>query len=75
MFIEYPKALYMGGVADSYVETPYVVVNSAEEEAAKNAEGWFQIGKAPVAEPVAEAPAEVQEEAPKRRGRPPKAEQ
>lgn len=73
--IEYPKALYMGGVADSYVETPYVVVNSAEEEAAKNAEGWFQIGKAPVAEPVSEAPAEATEEAPKRRGRPPKAEQ
>lgn len=73
--IEYPKALYMGGVADSYVETPYVVVNNAEEEAAKNAEGWFQIGKAPVAEPVAEATEEAPAEAPKRRGRPPKAEQ
>ena len=63
MFIEYPKAVYLGGTASSEVETPYRVVNDKDEEAAAAAEGWFEIGKAP-SEP----------EAPKKRGRPAKTE-
>ena len=60
MFIEYPKALYKDGIGSIFEELPYVVVNDADEEAAQNAEGWYEIGKAP--EPA------------KRRGRPPKVE-
>lgn len=47
MFIEYPKALYMGGIGALYEELPHVVVNSREEEQAQNEKGWFEIGKAP----------------------------
>ncbi len=47
MFIEYPKALYKDGIGSSLEELPCVVVASREEEDAKNAEGWFEIGTAP----------------------------
>lgn len=48
--IEYPKALYKDGVGAQFEQLPCVTVNSREEEAAKNAEGWYQIGAAPVVE-------------------------
>lgn len=48
--MEYPKALYHGGIGAQFEQLPCVVVNSAEDEAAKNAEGWFEIGKAPAIE-------------------------
>lgn len=64
MFHEYPKALYLGGVASSLEETEHVTVHSAEEEAEQNAQGWYVVGTAP----DDAAPADA--EAPKRRGRP-----
>lgn len=67
--VEYPKALYQGGIGSQFEELPYVVVKDAAEEKAQNAQGWFEIGKAPA------VPAEPAEEAPKRGpGRPKKAE-
>lgn len=65
MFVEYPKALYRGGLADSYVETEYRTVLSADEEAAANAEGWYEIGKAPQepSEPVKRGPGRPKKQA------------
>lgn len=69
MFIEYPKALYKDGIGSSFEELPYVVVNNGSEESAKNAEGWFEIGKGP------STPFQAEKKEPeKRRGRPPKVE-
>ena len=68
MFIEYPKALYIDGVASSYEETPYRVVHNAEEEEFANSEGWFEIGKAPSVDQEQDEPIKPVQET--RRGRP-----
>ena len=66
MFVEYPKSLYFNGD----VEQEHVIVRSADEEAAKRAEG-FRVAWEPEAK--AQEPESMQvSDAPKRRGRPPK---
>ena len=65
-FVEYPKMLYLHGWDDLDAN---VTVNDAAEEAAARAEGYRGINEPPPApEMDDDAP-----EAPKRRGRPPKA--
>lgn len=66
MFEEYPKALYLRGWDDL---DACVTVADAEQEAAARAEGYRTLLE-PVAAPVVD---EDSPEAPKRRGRPPKA--
>lgn len=59
--IEYPKALYKDGVGAQFEQLTCVTVGSREEEEAQNAQGWYQIGEAPVveaAEPAQETPAD-----------------
>ena len=73
VIVEYPKGLYLRGWDDMEA---YVIVQDAAEEAAARAKGYRHINEAaPVApEPVAEPAGEDDTpDAPKRRGRPPKA--
>lgn len=71
--IEFPKGLYLHGWDDM---DAYVIVKDAAEEAAARAKGYRHINEAapvaaePVAAPTMDGDAP---EAPKRRGRPPKA--
>lgn len=65
-FFEFPKALYLRGWDDL---DAYVTVQNAAEEAAARAKGYRGINEAAPA-PAVEDDAQ---EAPKRRGRPPKA--
>jgi len=58
MFQEFPKCLYQGGATDG--EVKIVFDEQAQADAAND--GFLPLGEAP------------KEEAPKRRGRPPKAE-
>jgi hypothetical protein len=72
-FQEYPKGLYLRGWEDL---DAFVIVQNAAEEAAARAQGYRHINEAvPVAaEAVAEpAGSDDAPDAPKRRGRPPKA--
>lgn len=67
MFQEFPKALYFGGrctpedLDEEGVFTNEVTVQDAQEEAARNAEGYYMLGQAPEGAPT---------EPPKRRGQP-----
>lgn len=70
MFAEYPKALYKDGIGGQFEQLPCVVANDSKEEAEKNAEGWFEIGKAPA---LVEA-ADSEEPAKRKPGRPRKTE-
>lgn len=58
MFQEFPKCLYQGGVSDG--DCKIVFDDQAQADASKD--GFLPLGETP------------KEEAPKRRGRPPKAE-
>lgn len=66
VYVEYPKALYLHGWDD--LDACVTVQDEAEESAAR-AEGYRSLAE-PVAEPAMDDDAP---EAPKRRGRPPKA--
>ena len=66
MIVEYPKALYLHGWDDL---DAMVTVHSHAEEADARAEGYRSLSE-PVAEPAGH---DDSPDAPKRRGRPPKA--
>ena len=48
VMVEYPKALYRGGVIVEGQEQDFLTVHGKAQEEAANADGWWMYGAAPV---------------------------